>query len=32
MGGTPRWVLQDLMDMLPAATELANAGGIRILN
>ena len=30
--GAPRWVLQELTDMLPAATELANAGGIRVLN
>jgi len=30
--GAPQWVLQDLMDMLPAATELANAGGVRVLN
>jgi len=30
--GAPRWVLQDLMDMLPAATELADGGGVRVLN
>lgn len=27
--GVPRWVVQDLYDMLPAATELAD-GGVRI--
>ena len=30
--GAPPWVVQDLKDMLPAATELADAGGIRVLN